>query len=201
MAGAERYSAVAVFLHWLMALALVGMLAAGFYMGGMDNSDSNKFVLYQLHKSFGFTILALALFRLGWRLAHPVPPLPAEMPALEKIAARAAHWAFYGLMIGMPLVGWLGVSSSPMKIPTRIFGLFILPHLPFFHGDPNPGQTTRELFEWHEYMAYALIALLILHIAAALKHHFINKDSVLLAMMPAAFSRALKNMRGQHDEI
>lgn len=201
-----RYDRVAISLHWLIAFMILGLLAAGFIMTGLDHADPLKYQLYQLHKSFGITVLALSLVRLAWRLAHPKPAMPETMKAWESFAAHAAHWAFYGLMIGMPMAGWLGVSASPLGIPTRIFNLFTLPHLPVYSGsvaDIPPGDSSahtvsESLFEIHAALAWCIIVLLALHIGAALKHHFVVKDDVLLRMTPQFLHRMLKTMRGQN---
>jgi cytochrome b561/polyisoprenoid-binding protein YceI len=181
--ASERYTPVAAILHWTIAALIIGQIAGGLYMHGLPNASPIKFDLYQLHKSFGLTILVLSLARLGWRLTHKPPALPAAMPAWEKFAARAVHWAFYTLLILTPLAGWAIVSVSPTEIPTKWFGLIPVPHLPFFGG-----ETSRDLEEMmgerHETLAFAILFLLALHVGAALKHHFINKDSVLRSMIP-----------------
>lgn len=189
-----RYSKVAISLHWLIALMIIGLLIVGFVMGEIDKANPLKYQLYQLHKSFGITVLALSLLRLVWRLTHRTPPLPPESKRWEKAIAHLTHFGFYGLMIGLPLVGWLGVSTSPLKIPTMIFGLFQLPHLPFFQNTPG---ASHQLFELHETMAYILIGLLCLHAGAALKHHFMLKNDVVLRMTPLFTHKLLKLLRGQ----
>jgi cytochrome b561 len=101
-----RYGAVAMTLHWLIAIAIIGMLVLGKYMHGLPNSDPNKFMLYQLHKSTGITILALTVSRIVWRFAGPVPPLPATMATWERWAAHTSHFLLYALMLLIPLSGW-----------------------------------------------------------------------------------------------
>lgn len=192
-----RYHAVAVTLHWLIALGIVGLLVVGFVMGDVEDHEL-KFKLYQLHKSFGITILALSLARLLWRLTHRPPAMPPGSKGWEKAVAHAVHWGFYALMIGMPLVGWLGVSASPMKMPLRIFNLFSLPLLPFFNGDANPRATAEGLFEAHELMAYGIIGLLVLHLGAVVKHHFILRNDVLLRMAPKFLQGVLRAVRGRN---
>ncbi len=181
--ASERYTAVAAILHWTIAALIVGQIAGGFYMHNLPNTSPIKFDLYQLHKSFGMTILVLSLARLGWRLTHRPPALPSAMPAWEKFAARSAHWGFYALMILTPLAGWAIVSVSPTDIPTKWFGLIPVPHLPFFGGETS--RTLEEMMEErHETLAKLILVLLALHVGAALKHHFINKDNVLRSMIP-----------------
>lgn len=178
-----RYGLVALAFHWLIALAIVAMLVLGSIMTDLPNSP-RKFALYQLHKSVGMTILAASLLRLGWRLANPPPPLPASMAALEALAAKAAHAGFYLLMIGLPLSGWMMVSASPLNIPTRIFGVFELPHLPWLSTLADKKPVEDALKEVHELAAWTLAALLLLHVAAALRHHLLLKDDILRRMLP-----------------
>lgn len=178
--NAERYNKVAVLLHWTIAILIIGMITVGLTMG--DYPVKYKFLAYNLHKSFGITILALSLFRLYWRLTHRVPPLPGDMPAWEKLGAHLSHWGFYALMIGMPLSGWIMVSADA-KFPTVFFSLFEVPQFPL----PAAYDThaTHERFETiHYWLAMGTLGLLALHVGAALKHHFINHDSVLRRMLP-----------------
>lgn len=190
---AQRYTTVAVFLHWLIALMLIGQLAGGFYMHNLPDTEAElKFELYQLHKSFGVTILLLTLVRLVWRLTHKPPPLPAEMPGWERAAARGAHAGFYVLLIAMPLVGWAVVSSSPFadSVQTYLFGVVHWPHLPLFEGVEDRKALSHDIAEIHEYLAFAMIGLIALHVAAALKHQFVDRDSVLSHMLPFVKARA-----------
>ena len=181
----ERYSTVAILLHWLIAVMIIGMVVMGIYMTGLpDARMSEKFELYQLHKSFGITVLLLSLIRLGWRLTHRAPPLPAEMPGWEQWAARLTHVAFYLLMIGIPLSGWAMVSASPWNLPTVLFGTIDWPHLPYFSTVADKPATEGMLKDLHEALAFGTVALLLLHVAAALKHHFIEGDDVLARMLP-----------------
>lgn len=195
----SRYSAVAIGLHWLIAIAILALLVMGFVMENMSGNPALKFRLFQLHKSLGITVLALSLLRLVWRLAHSAPPLPPASKVWEKALAHGVHGGFYLLMIGLPLIGWLGVSASPMKMPTRIFGLFTLPHLPFFTNDPDPAATTRLLFNIHGLMAYTLIGLLVLHVGGALKHHFMLRNDVMLRMTPRFTHPLLRFLRGKNN--
>lgn len=197
MKSLDRYSAVAILLHWAIALLLIGQLAAGFYMHRLMHAEPNPdqqltFQLLQWHKSFGVTIFFLTLIRLGWRLTHRPPPLPAEMPGWEKFAARSVHAGFYVLLLAMPLVGWAIVSSSPFaeSVQTYLFGVVHWPHLPFFEGIENRKEVSHQFAELHEALAFIMIGLIVLHVAAALKHQFINRDGVLGHMLPFARKRA-----------
>ena len=183
MTGA-RYSPVAAILHWTIAALIIGQIIGGKYMHGLANSSPVKFDLYQLHKSFGLTILLLSLLRLGWRFTHKAPALPAAMPDWQKLVARGTHWLFYALMILTPLAGWAIVSVSPTDIPTKWFGIIPVPHLPFFGGVTDREAVEHIMEERHELLAYAILALLALHVGAALKHAFIDKDGVFASMVP-----------------
>lgn len=186
-AATERYTNVAVLLHWLIALMVIGQLAGGFYMHDLPREQAElKFQLYQLHKSFGVSVLFLTLFRIGWRLTHTPPALPEKMAGWERFLARAAHFGFYGLLIALPLVGWAIVSSSPFadSVQTYLFGVIHWPHLPFFEGVENRKELSHEIAEIHEYLGFAMIGLIGLHVAAALKHQIIDRDAVLSHMLP-----------------
>jgi len=182
----HRYGTVAMAFHWLIAAGIVFMFFLGKYMLDLPSSDPDKFTLIQFHKSTGLTILMLSLARLGWRLVNPVPPLPGEMPAWERSAARATHFLFYILIIGIPLSGWAMVSASPLGLPTLWFGQFEWPHMSFLADLPRADRTELRgpLHDTHEWLATGAVALLVLHVAAALKHHFWNRDNVLRRMVP-----------------
>lgn len=183
--NSERYSRVAVFLHWTIALLIIGMIAVGLTME--DYPVKYKFLAFNLHKSFGLTILALSIFRLYWRLTHTAPAMPATMRPWEKFSARALHWVFYFLIIAMPLSGWILVSANA-KYPTVFFTLFEVPQFPLPVAYDTP--YTHDIFEWlHYWLAMGTLGLLALHIGAALKHHFINHDAVLRRMLPLWLQR------------
>ena len=179
-----RYGAVAMTLHWLLALAIIGMLILGKYMAGLARDDPNRFDLIQLHKSIGITILVLSVARLAWRLINKVPPLPAHMPAWERFAAHTSHVLLYVLIIGIPLSGWALASSSPLGIPTIWFGWFEIPHLPGLQGFADQHAVEQNFRDTHEILGNLMILLLLIHVGAALKHHFWDRDSVLVRMLP-----------------
>ena len=181
-----RYNSVAVALHWAIAILILGQIAGGLVMEGLPNASPWKFHLYQLHKSVGLTIFALTFARLGWRLTHKVPALPAAMPGWQKVAARAIHWGFYALLILTPLAGWALVSVSPRDIPTVWFGLIEIPHLPFFEGVADRDAAEDAMERRHKLLSFTILFLLALHLGAALKHGFLNRDGVLRSMAPAA---------------
>lgn len=195
-AQATRYSTVAIIIHWLIAAALVAMVPMGWWMADAIADPARQqtaYQLYQLHKAVGFAILALTIVRLGWRLAHPAPPLPAGMPVWERRAARLTHAAFYALLIALPLTGWIYVSAGwsvaydrTLNVATTWFGLFQIPHLP---GLPEASEGVRRLaavksMSAHNLLSWAGIVLAALHAAGALKHHFVDRDDVLARMTP-----------------
>lgn len=182
--SATRYGVVAMSLHWLIAVAVIALLALGMVMTRLPLGDPLKFDLYQLHKSIGILVFLLSCARLGWRLANPPPPLPLSLPDWERRAARITHTAFYLLMIVLPITGWMLVSASPWNIPTRPFGLFMLPHLPWFSTHPQKARLEDALIEVHSLGGWIFAALLALHVAAALRHHFILRNTVLRRMLP-----------------
>jgi cytochrome b561 len=181
-----RYGAVAMTLHWLLATLILFMLALGLFMTSLDETDPWTFPLFQVHKSIGLTILVLSFVRLGWRAANPVPALPSGMGALERFAARGTHGLFYVLMIAIPLMGWATVSSAPLAVPTMWFGLFEWPHIPFLADLPRAEKRMIEgpLATTHAVLALSMLGLIVLHVAAALKHQFRDKDDVLKRMLP-----------------
>lgn len=189
------YTAVAKTLHWLIALAIIGMLALGWIMTSLPNGP-DKFSLFQWHKSIGITILLLSFARLGWRLTHTAPLLPLAMPRWEKIAAKATHVLFYILIIGMPLTGWIIVSSSPLNLPTMLYGVIPWPHLPVLPELENKKEIGHVFGAIHGYLAYVIAGLLVLHIAAAWKHHLIDRDDILIRMAPKFLTGFLNRLRG-----
>jgi cytochrome b561 len=182
----ERYTRVAQAFHWLLALALIGMIVMGLVMVHGTVPTATKFKLFQLHKSVGITILVLAVLRLLWRLTHRPPALPAGMPVFEKAGAHAAHVVLYALMIGLPFVGWMLVSISPFNLPTWLYGLVPWPHIEALANLPRAVKTAWEplVAAVHAYGAYLLAAIVIVHVLAALRHHFILHDDVLRRMLP-----------------
>ena len=180
----RRYTAIAIGLHWLIALGVLGLLAIGLAMTQLDLAPMRRFQLYQWHKSVGITVLLLSLLRLGWRLTHRPPPLPATLPPIERRGAHAVHGLLYGLIIGMPLVGWALVSASPFNIPTVLYGLVPWPHLPVLPDLPDKAPIEAGLKLLHAAGAWILIGLFVLHAGAAMRHHLILRDDTLRRMLP-----------------
>lgn len=176
------YGAIAIAFHWTMAALIATLFVLGLVMTGLPQTDPFTFGLYQLHKSLGMTFLALALARLLWRAINPSPALPATMPRLERLAAHLGHAGLYALMLAIPLSGWLMVSASPWGIPTIVFGALPVPHLPVPGALGSKAEAEAVLKTAHELLGWAMLALVALHAAAALKHHFIARDAVLRRM-------------------
>lgn len=165
----NHYGIVAILFHWSMAILIIGLLTLGLWMVNLPIGHT-KLKLYGWHKEYGFSVLILVFFRLMWRATNLTPAL--SIPWWEKTAARMVHGIFYIFMFAMPLSGWLMTSAA--GLPASFFGLFVLP-------DPiSPNENARLVFrEVHELVGYGLIFTILLHIIAALKHHFINKDDIL----------------------
>ena len=160
-----------------MALMIFGLLALGFYMADLPLSPE-KLKIYSWHKWAGVTVFLLALARLAWRITHVPPAMPWQMSRLQQLVAHAGHIALYVLMIAIPLSGWL--MSSAKGFQTVWFGVLPIPDL-----IPKNKEVGDALKELHESLNILLIVVLLGHIAASLKHHFIDKDDVLTRMLPA----------------
>ena len=171
-----HYTATAKALHWGIAVLIFGMLGLGFYMTGLDLSPT-KLQLFSWHKWAGVTVFMLVVVRLAWRVGHKPPALPAHMPALERFAAHAGHLLLYVLMVAIPLSGWL--MSSAKGFQTVWFGVLPLPDL--LAKDKALGNLLETV---HVVLNYTLIAVLLGHVGAALKHHSIDRDDVLTRMLP-----------------
>ncbi|CTQ53992.1 hypothetical protein LP7551_02524 [Roseibium album] len=184
------YGTIAIAFHWTMAVLIIGMLALGIYMHELPPTEPATFQLYQLHKSTGFVVLALAAFRLVWRLINPAPQLPSGMHPLEKLAAHLGHVGLYLLIFAIPVTGWFMVSASPWGIPTILFNVLPVPHLPIPEALGSKDQAEAFFKLLHEYGAFLLIGLIVVHIAAALKHHFIARDETLKRMVSTASAKS-----------
>ncbi|HEX3139692.1 MAG TPA: cytochrome b [Rhizobacter sp.] len=169
----SHYSRTAMLLHWVLALAIVGSFCVGFYMSGLPFSPQ-RLKLYNWHKWAGVTILALSAVRLLWRLTHQ-PPADLPMPAWQRLAAHGTHYLLYVLFFAVPLVGW--AYSSAAGFPIVWFGVLPLPDFV-----PANKALAEAIKPWHGYLAYAMAALVLMHVAAALKHQFIDRDGLLSRM-------------------
>jgi cytochrome b561 len=172
----HRYTGVAIALHWLVALLILGSFVVGTYMVDLDLSPW-KLKVYSWHKWNGVTIFLLVALRLAWRVTHRPPALPAAMPEWQRHAAAISHALLYLLMLAVPLSGW--VMSSAGGFPVVYLGVFQLPDLV---------AKDKALFELTKSVHYALnktlLVLVALHVAAAVKHHYADRDDVLARMVP-----------------
>lgn len=174
-----------------MAFLIAAAILVGLVMGEKDLLPREaRMAAFQLHKSLGFSVLAFLIMRLFWRFTHPIPELPAGMKPIEIKISKLTHAFLYFLMFAVPFSGWTVVSSSPYGIPSIWFGLFEIPHLPILSSLENKAELSEGFGEIHEALAWGLVVLVVLHAAAALKHHFIEKDDVLTRMLP--FLKPLK---------
>lgn len=171
----QRYTFTAIALHWLLAVLIIGTFLVGWQMASMPFSPQ-RLKLYNWHKWAGSVILALSALRLLWRLFNR-PPANLPMSPAQRIAAHATHHLLYLLFFAVPLVGW--AYSSAAGFPIVVFGLVPLPDFV-----PVDKALAAAIKPWHGWLAYSLAVLVVLHVAAALKHHFIDRDGLLHRMVP-----------------
>lgn len=174
MKQANRYHPVQIMLHSLMALLMVCTFAFGKYVHSLPLSPA-KFQLISYHKWAGMAVLALVVVRILVRLAKGAPALPASMSPAARLVAHAGHLLLYVLMVAIPLSGWL--MSSAYGIPVVMFGLWQVPDL----IAANP-ELAPQLGQLHGALNTLLLLVVLGHVAAALKHHFIDKDGLLSRM-------------------
>ena len=170
-----RFSPLQRLLHWLMAICVIAMLFIGV---GMVSTLMPKYLpLMTIHKTLGIAILILALLRLALRLRVGAPSLPTDLPAPMKLAAHLSHYALYGLMIAMPLLGWAMLSAA--EYPVVLYGRKFLPAIL-----PQSDSVHTLLWNAHYYLAFAFFALVLLHMAAALFHALVRRDGVFETIAP-----------------
>ena len=172
----ERYGYTAMLLHWLLGALLIGMTAVGLYMTSLQDGD-DKYALYALHKSIGIIVFALVVARILWRSNSVVPPLPSNLKRIEMELVQLTHKFLYVAMFVLPVSGYINTSAGDFKLD--FFGLYNIPKV-----IPEDGFIEVLFLAVHTGIAYALIAFIVLHIGAAMKHHFILKDNVLRRMWP-----------------
>ncbi len=189
-AGQQRYTAIAIALHWAIALLIIGMIAVGWIMEAMPGGPgSPKIAIIQIHKAVGITILMLTIARIIWRVMNP-PPAEPPMPKWQSLLASSVHILLYVLMVAMPLTGWIMASAEIDQHDTRYFGTFEMnvPGIPGLPAETREGMADG--FEQvHSNLAWVIIGLLVLHVAGAVKHQFIDKDGLLARMAPGLFGR------------
>jgi cytochrome b561 len=169
------YTLTARVLHWVTAALVLTMIPIGIAMANADFGKAQD-TLYHLHRSIGAILLPIMLGRLLWRLRHPAPPLPSDIPALQQFAAHATHWALYVLLIVQAMVGW--IATSAYRAPILVFWLFELP--PIW---PVDQPFSEWMFGLHRFLGIAIVVVLGAHIGAALYHHFVRRDRVLMRMI------------------
>ena len=182
----QRYTGVAMILHWTVAVLILANLVLVWFVDKWPQNWTRPVI--DAHKSIGITVLGLVLLRLLWRAAHPPPPLPKNYPRWERLAAHAAHAALYVLILAIPLSGWLH-DSAWKDAPTHPMKLFWLVPWPRFsaisHLDPVFKEQVHDVFfAIHKWLAYVLYALFALHVGAALKHQWIDREPELQRMLP-----------------
>jgi cytochrome b561 len=165
------YTLAARLLHWLTAVLVLFQIPAGLLIANFEMGP-----LYGLHKSVGVLILILVIIRLAWRWKHPAPALPPEIPVFQRLAARGVHWALYALLVIQSMIGWIGTSAYPAPVP--FFGLFEMPQI-----WSEDRQLSNRLLAAHLWIGISIAILLVAHIAAALHHHFVRRDEILLRML------------------
>ncbi len=175
MTAVPGYTATARALHWIVAVLVLLMIPLGVVITNEWGGPAQIF-LYNLHKSIGATLIPIVLFRLFCRLKNPPPPLPSDIPAIQQFAASATHWALYGLILAQPIVGYIMTSAYPAPVP--FFGLFNLPAI-----WPANRALSEQLSVVHLYLGIAIAVVAAVHIGAALFHHFVRKDRVLMRMI------------------
>lgn len=175
--AAGRYTRIAILLHWAIAALMLTTIPLGLYSANSEGALADQ--LTNIHKLIGIGILALTLIRIGWRLTHRPPPLPGAITPALRLMARATHSAFYGVLLAMPLSGWWMTSAFPKRHAFGILGVFDVPFLPVELSMSSAGAA----HEVHEILGWMTIGLIVLHVAAALKHHFADHDDILSRML------------------
>jgi cytochrome b561 len=169
------YPLAARVLHWLTAVLVLIMVPVGIIIANEWGGPAQQF-LYNLHKSTGLLLIPIVIVRLLFRLTYTAPPLPDDIPAIQVFAARATHAALYAMILVQPFVGWVATSAFPAPLP--FFGLFELP--PIWPADR---ALSDRLFGVHRFIGIAIGVVAAMHIGAALFHHFVRKDRVLVRMV------------------
>ena len=177
--ASKTYGFIAILLHWTIAILIVGLLVLGYVMTRPEIDPTRQFYLFQWHKSFGMLALVLALFRIAhWALSRRVLPVPGLGP-VEAVASSFTHRILLLLTVAVPLAGWTVASVSTLDIPTFMFNLFVVPHLPL-----TKSAVSEDFWSTvHATLAYGMLALVVLHGAAAIYHHLWRRDDVLLRMV------------------
>ena len=178
----KQYSDVAIGLHWLIALLIIGLVAVGKFMTGLDSDEPLRFTLTQWHKSIGITVLLLSVIRLIWRFGHRPPAHPRGRPPSQRRASELVHGLLYLCLFLVPISGWILVSVSPLNVETLLFDVIPWPHLEPFASYTDKAIQVERYADYHELAGNVLLVLMLGHIGAALKHQFINRDAIMRRM-------------------
>jgi cytochrome b561 len=169
------YTFTARVLHWTTAFLILAMIPLGVIIAN-EWGGSAQDALYDLHRSIGVALIPLVVLRIIYRWTHPPLPLPADIALLQRLAAHATHWGLYTLLIVQPLIGW--IATSAYRAPVSVFGWFELP--PIWIEDR---AFSEQVFFFHDFIGIAIAGLVAAHIGAALYHHFVRRDRILLRMI------------------
>ena len=162
--------------HWGLGVTIIGMIAYGWWMNHVP-ARSDRYFYRSIHADIGYALLLLMTLRLFWRLLHPVPALPSDTPQWQRFAARVSHVTLYGVTMLVALLGWAH-SGAHQPDFSDWFGLFRVPQF------TAPDKAAAKLYEdWHILAAYVLLAIIVVHVAAALYHHFVKRDDVAMRMI------------------
>lgn len=173
--AAQRYTRVAIWLHWIIGVAVIANIGLAMLSEGAERAT--RMAAMNIHKPLGIAILALTIVLILWRMGHRPPPPPAGTPAWQRPVSRIVHWLFYALLILLPVSGWLWFSAAGR--PIDFFGLFNLPAL------TGPNEVLADsLHDRHKVMGLAMLVLVVLHVLAALKHQFIDRTGLIGRMNP-----------------
>lgn len=175
--ASDSYTRTAIALHWLIALLIICGFGLGWVMTDIPGFTPTKLRYFSWHKWIGVTVFGLVVLRILWRATHDAPPLPRRMPAWQRVAANMVHVALYVLMVAIPVSGYL--YSSAANVPVVYLGLVPLPRL--IAPDPVLKVVLKNI---HITLNYTLLVLFVLHVAAALKHQFMDRDGLLSRMIP-----------------
>ena len=177
----DSWGSVAKFLHWFIALLILGMIILGVVMGYFPKPF--RYTLYTIHKSIGLIVLMLIVARLIWRLLNPTPALPTTLPRWQKGAAHASHGLLYLCLLGMPLSGWMMSTAGGHGLN---FWWLINLKMPFIPISKSLAGAAKDA---HTTLAWALGVLIVAHIIGAFYHHIKLKDNVLKRMAPCGHAK------------
>jgi cytochrome b561 len=170
------WGGVSRWFHWILGAAIIGMIGYGWWMDHIP-ARADRLFYRSIHADIGYVILLATVIRLIWRSVNPTPALPASTPRWQRIAAGISHWALYGVTIVVAMLGWV-YSGAHKPDYSSWFGLFHVPQI------TSPDKVAADAYEGrHVLFAYVLLALVVLHVAAALWHHFIKRDRVAMRMI------------------